>query len=117
MHFPLSIDIFIIEKSSERALPAAAAANGSQASDCMSETSGVLWFVQVFVLLLGIVIGHSIVMLKICREENRKKELELALLEKRSDLLSQSKQIAHDLEEALYNAKVQQEIDDILRKS
>jgi hypothetical protein len=61
--------------------------------------------------------GHSLLLLKIHREENRKKELELTLLAKRSDLLSQSKMIAHDLEEALYNAKVRQEIDDILRKS
>jgi len=77
----------------------------------------VLWFIQICIFLLGVSIGHSIMLLKIHREENRKKELELSLLVKRSDLLTQSKMIAHDLEEALYNAKVRQEIDDILRKS
>jgi len=77
----------------------------------------ILWFIQICVFLLGVSIGHSLLLLKIHREENRKKELELALLAQRSDLLSQSKLIAHDLEEALYNAKVRQEIDDILRKS
>jgi hypothetical protein len=83
----------------------------------MIEFSPIFWFMQIFVFLLGVSIGHSLIMLKIHREENRKKELELALLEKRSDFLSNSKQIAQDLEEVLYNAKVQQEIDDILRKS
>jgi hypothetical protein len=82
----------------------------------MTELSPLFWFIQVFIFLLGVSIGHSLIMLKIHREENRKKELELALIERRSDLLSHSKQIAHDLEEVLYNAKVRQEIDDILRK-
>lgn len=83
----------------------------------MIEINSLFWFIQVFIFILGVSIGHSIIMLKIHREENRKKELELALIEKRSTLLSHSKQIARDLEEVLYNAKVQQEIDDILRKS
>jgi len=83
----------------------------------MSDLHPIIWFIQIFVFLLGVAIGHSIILLKIRREENRKKELELALLEKRSDFLSQNTQIASDLEEALYNAKVRQEIDDILRKS
>lgn len=83
----------------------------------MSELHPIIWFIQIFVFLLGVSIGHSFIMLKIHREENRKKELDLALLEKKSDILSQSKEIASDLEEALYNAKVRQEIDDILRKS
>jgi hypothetical protein len=91
--------------------------NHHQVSIPMAEINSVIWFVQIFILLLGISIGHSILLFKMHREENRKRELELALLEKRSDILSQSKQIAHDIEEALYKAKVQQEIDDILRKS
>jgi predicted alpha/beta-fold hydrolase len=80
---------------------------------------GLLFFylIQVFILLLGISLGHSILLLKIRHEENRKKELELALLEKREDILQQGKKIAHDLEEVLYKAKVQQEIDDIIRKN
>lgn len=83
----------------------------------MTEINPIIWFIQIFIFLLGVSIGHSIIQYRIQREENRKKELELALLEKRTNLLSRSRQIAHDLEEALYNAKVQQEIDDILRKS
>lgn len=76
----------------------------------------IYWLIQIFILLLGISIGHSLLQLKIRREENRKRELELALLEKRTEILQQGKKIAHDLEEVLYKAKVQQEIDDIIRK-
>lgn len=77
----------------------------------------LFWLIQVFVLLLGVSIGHSVLLLKIRHEENRKRELELALLEKRSDILQQGRKIAHDLEEVLYKAKVQQEIDDIIKKN
>lgn len=83
----------------------------------MSEGLLFFYLIQVFILLLGISVGHSVLLLKIRHEENRKKELELALLEKRADILQQGKKIAHDLEEVLYKAKVQQEIDDIIRKN
>jgi hypothetical protein len=76
----------------------------------------LLFVVQVFILLLGISIGRSIILLRLRSEENRKRELELSLMEKRSDILVQGKKIAHDLEEVLYKAKVQQEIEDIIRK-
>lgn len=108
-----SIDIFKIEKAIKRNVQSPYWSGNTT----MIEFSPLFCFIQIFVFLLGVSIGHSLIMLKIHREENRKKELELALLEKRSDLLSHSKQIAEDLEEVLYNAKVQQEIDDILRKS
>lgn len=83
----------------------------------MTSSFIIILLIQVFILLLGLSIGHSIVLLRIRAEENRKKELELSLLEKRSDILMQGKKIAHDLEEVLYKAKVQQEIDDIIRKN
>ena len=77
----------------------------------------IILLVQVFILLLGLSIGQSIIRLRLRSEENRKRELELSLLEKRSEILMQGKKIAHDLEEVLYKAKVQQEIDDIIRKN
>jgi hypothetical protein len=82
-------------------------------------TQGFIIFllIQVFILVLGASIGHSILLLRLRSEENRKKELELSLLEKRAEILQQGKKIAHDLEEVLYKAKVQQEIDDIIRKN
>ena len=82
----------------------------------MTQSFILLLLIQVFILILGIAIGRSVILLKLRSEENRKRELELSLLEKRSDILMQGKKIANDLEEALYKAKVQQEIDDIIRK-
>ncbi|HLV33082.1 MAG TPA: hypothetical protein VKY57_16055 [Chitinispirillaceae bacterium] len=76
----------------------------------------VFWIIHIFVLLMGISIGHSYLRFKIRREENRKKELELLLLDKRNEILQQGKNVAHELEELLYKAKVQQEINDIIRK-
>ncbi|NLG18459.1 MAG: hypothetical protein GX556_14085 [Fibrobacter sp.] len=83
----------------------------------MNEGMILFYLVQIFILLLGISIGHSILLFKIRHEENRKRELELALLEKRADVLMQGKKVAHDIEEALYQAKIQQEIDDIIKKN
>lgn len=83
----------------------------------MNEGMIFFYLIQIFILLLGISIGHSALLLKIRKEENRKRELELALLEKRADVLKQGKKVAHDIEEALYQAKIQQEIDDIIKKS
>jgi len=82
----------------------------------MFEQYVIFWVVQVFILLFGVSIGHSILIFKIRKEENKRRELELSLLEKRSEVLKEGKQIAHDLEEVLYKAKVQQEINDILKK-
>jgi hypothetical protein len=82
----------------------------------MFEEMLIFWIVQVLVLLLGISLGHSIFVFKIRKEENRRRQLELTLLEKRAEMLKDGKQIAHDLEEVLYKAKVQQEINDILKK-
>lgn len=70
----------------------------------------------VFIFLLGITIGHSIFVLQLRKEENRKRELELAILNKRTQVLKESKQISENLEELLYKANVQQEIENILRK-
>ena len=83
----------------------------------MTSSFIIILLVQVFILLLGLSIGHSIILFRLRSEENRKRELELSLLEKRSEILMQGKKIAHDLEEVLYKAKVQQEIDDIIRKN
>ena len=82
----------------------------------MFEEMLIFWIVQVLVLLLGISIGRSILIFKIRKEENRRRQLEVTLLEKRAEMLKEGKRIAHDLEEVLYKAKVQQEINDILKK-
>ena len=82
----------------------------------MFEEYLIFWTALIFVLLLGLSIAHSILIIRIRRGENRRCELETSLLEKRAEALRKGKQIAHDLEEVIYKAKVQQEIDDILKK-
>ena len=77
----------------------------------------LFWILEIFILILGISIGRSILILSLRREENKRRELELALLEKRASVLQEGKQIAHDLEEVLYQAKVQQEIENIIKKN
>ncbi|HMD67588.1 MAG TPA: hypothetical protein VKF42_01830 [Chitinivibrionales bacterium] len=82
----------------------------------MFEEYLIFWIIQILIVLLGLSLGHSILVFKIRKEENKRRELEIALLEKRAAMLSEGKQIAHDLEEVLYKAKVQQEINDIFKK-
>lgn len=81
----------------------------------MLEQNLLFWTVQAFIILLAISVGHSVVLLRLRREENRRRELELALMEKRTDVLRQGRKVAQDLEDALYKAKVQQEIDGMIR--
>ena len=77
----------------------------------------VFWILQLLVILFALSLGRSILILKIRKEENRKRELDLAVFEKKTEILTRGKKIAHDLEEALYKAKVLQEIDKIIRKN
>jgi len=82
----------------------------------MMEKTVLFWLVQSLIVLFGIAVGHSYLLLRLRREENRRRELEIMLMEKRSEVLKQSKVAAKDLEDVLYKAKIQQEIDDIIRK-
>jgi hypothetical protein len=77
----------------------------------------IIALAELAALLFGISIGRSLLVYKIRQQENKKRELELALMEKRADIIQQGKKIAHDLEEVLYKAQVQQEIDNIIRKN
>ncbi len=76
-----------------------------------------VWIMQIVAVLLAISLGKSIVTYRIRKEETRKKELELALLERRARILEEGKKIAVNLEDLLYKAQIQKEIDDIIRKS
>ncbi|MDD5675318.1 MAG: hypothetical protein PHC61_14200 [Chitinivibrionales bacterium] len=76
----------------------------------------IIALVELAALVFGISIGRGMLVYKMRQEENKKRELELALMEKRADIIRQGKKIAHDLEEVLYKTQVQQEIDDIIRK-
>jgi hypothetical protein len=76
----------------------------------------LFWSAQAFIILLALSLGHSVVLLRLRREENRRRELELSLMEKRTDVLKNGRRVAQELEDALYKAKVQQEINDMIRK-
>jgi hypothetical protein len=76
----------------------------------------LFWTLQLFVFLTGVAVGHSILQYKIRQQEGKNKMMELKVMEKRQEILRQGKVVANDLEEALYKAKIQQEIDDIIRK-
>ncbi|MBD3418729.1 MAG: hypothetical protein GF398_01300 [Chitinivibrionales bacterium] len=83
----------------------------------ISENYILFWFMQLFIVLLSISLGRSLLIYRIRKEENKHKKLELELLNKRSHLMHKGRPSDANLDELLYKAKVQQEIDDIIRKS
>lgn len=70
---------------------------------------------SIFMLLLGISIGRSILTIKLRREENRKLELELSILKQKSELLKKEKILSEDFSDSLYKTKVCEEIENIIR--
>ncbi|MCL2690033.1 MAG: hypothetical protein FWE57_09350 [Chitinispirillia bacterium] len=80
------------------------------------ENTIIFWIVNTLIFLFGIAVGHSYLLLRLRREDNRRRELEIMLIERRSEVLKHSKAAAKDLEDVLYKVKIQQEIDDIIRK-
>jgi hypothetical protein len=77
----------------------------------------LFWILQLFVFLVGAAVGHSVLLYRIRQQESKNRMLELKVLEKRQEVLRQGKVMANDLEDALYKARIQQEIDDIIRKN
>ncbi|MBD3391591.1 MAG: hypothetical protein GF418_06035 [Chitinivibrionales bacterium] len=82
----------------------------------MADAYALIAIVNLFVLLMGVSVGRSVILLKLRREENRRRELEVELMDKRADVIERGEQVANDLEDLIYKAHVQQEIDKILRK-
>jgi hypothetical protein len=82
----------------------------------MTENIFYIGLINLFIFLLGLSLGRSIITLKFRKEENKKRELELKLFEKRAEVFKQGKEIATNLEELLYKVRIQQEIDQITRK-
>lgn len=75
----------------------------------------LVWTVAcIFIFLLGISIGHSLFVLKMRKEENKKRELELALLDKRFQFTKENKHLSEKLEELIYKVNVKKEIDNII---
>lgn len=69
-----------------------------------------------FIFALGFSLGRSWLSLHVRREENRRKELVLAIFEKRSSVIKESKEISDNLEDLLYRVTVQQQITDLTSK-
>lgn len=82
----------------------------------MTSVFVLVTIVNLFVLILGISVGRSILLLKMRREDNRRRELELDLMEQRSGIIERGKLVAANLEDLIYRAHVQQEIDKLIRK-
>lgn len=76
----------------------------------------LFWILQVLVFLAGIAVGHTFLKYKVRQQETRSRMLELKLMEKRQEVLQQGKIVAGNLEEVLFKAQVQSEIDDITRR-
>ena len=67
-----------------------------------------------FLFMLGSSVIKAVKTLKMRRELNKQKDLELAILEKREALLKEGKKVSENLEELLYKAQLQKENDDIM---
>jgi len=76
----------------------------------------LFWILQLFVFLVGAAVGHTVLLYRVRQQEGRNKLLELKLMEKRQEILQQGRLVANNLEEVLYKAKIQREIDDIIRR-
>ncbi len=76
----------------------------------------LMTIVNVLILAFGVSLGRSVLFVRMRKEENRKRELELKLLEKRAEVVDEGRQMTENLEELLYQAQVQQEINEMIRK-
>lgn len=76
----------------------------------------LFWILQLFVFLVGVAVGHTILLYRVRQQEGRNKQLDLKVMEKRREILQQGRMVAHNLEDALYKARIQREIDDIIRR-
>jgi hypothetical protein len=77
----------------------------------------LVWTVaSIFIFLLGVSIGHTFFTLKMRKEENKKRELELALLNKHSQAIQEDTLLSEKLEELIYKVTVKKEIDNIIGK-
>jgi len=77
----------------------------------------LFWLIQSVVLLFGISLGKVLILVRLRKEENRRKELDLKILEKKTEYLQKGSKIATQLKDQLYQARLQQEIDNITRPS
>ena len=65
------------------------------------------------IFLAGIVVGILLLRLRMKYLETKQKELDLQLLEKRTEIIKQSTQLLKSLEELVYKTRVTREIDNL----
>jgi hypothetical protein len=71
---------------------------------------------NLLIFLLGFTLGRSFITLRIRKEENRKRALELKMLEKRAEVFPEGGERPGSLEELIYRAQIQEEIEKLIRK-
>ncbi len=68
------------------------------------------------VFAMGFSLGRSWITLRARTEENRRRELDLAIFEKRSAVLKEGRELSGNLEDLLYRVSVQKEIGELTDK-
>lgn len=68
-----------------------------------------------FFFILGVAIGHSKTIIKIRKEENKKKEIEASVLKERSEILKAKQKISENIDELIFRAKIHNEIENITK--
>jgi len=78
----------------------------------MSGLHPFIWFIQIFIFLLGVAVGHSFMLSESTGRKTGKRSLN-SLFSKAARCADKSWEKDSTVEDALYNARVRQEIDDI----
>ncbi|MBD3315016.1 MAG: hypothetical protein GF344_04460 [Chitinivibrionales bacterium] len=71
---------------------------------------------NLLIFLLGFALGRSFITLRLRREENQKRELELKMFEKRAEAFPEGRDGPNSLEELIYRAQIHEEIEKLIRK-
>ena len=73
----------------------------------------ILLILIVFLMILCISVGKTLMNIELYRQSNKKLRLEQFLLDQKERILKDGKKVAMDLEDVLYKARIQQQIDDM----
>jgi hypothetical protein len=72
---------------------------------------------NLLIFLLGFTLGRSLITLRLRREENKRRILELRMLEKRGEVFPEGQDGSGSLEELIYRAQIHEEIEKLIRKA
>ena len=74
-------------------------------------------FIGLLIFLTGAIIGMVFLRMRIKRIEAKQKELDIELLQKRTDILKETSLLLQNLEKLVYQARVAKEIDDLTEEN